>query len=112
MEEVDNLIKVEEEKSSWEYIGKEGEYSKYKITKNGITYYLIVEGDNHGNLKQIFEKPNFNQLPKDVHASGAHLVMNNPKENHYDHFYKGREWKEKEKDFEYPFWHSDNPLGI
>ncbi len=103
---------MEDDNSSWTYVGKEGNYSKYKILKNGITYYIIVEEDNIGNMKHIFERPNFNQLSSEIHASGAHLVIDNPKENHYDHFYKNKKWKERKTDFEYPFWYSDNPLGI
>jgi hypothetical protein len=75
---------------------KEGRYFKQAVMINGRPFYQFVEMDAFGNILQIFEKPNINQINMS-HISGEHLIVNNPIECHYDHSSGAITWKE------YPF---------
>lgn len=72
---------------------KKGKYQKYTDTINGFPYYILVEIDEFGNIKQIMEKPDLKQIPPG-HYSGAHIVVDNAIENHYDHISGAMVWKE------------------
>ena len=79
-------------------------YKKFMLKKQGLFYYVIIEEDQEGNVRQLMEKPNFKFISPEIHCSGAHIIVDNPKENHYDHYKNGEQWTEGKGDFKHPSW--------
>jgi hypothetical protein len=98
-------------------IKKKGKYSKYPMEKNGIPFYLLIEHGEDGNIKQLFEKPNYKLMNinnrDSLLVSGAHIIPFNPERNHVD-FYKNGEKVEVEKtpNQTFQYWISGGNFGI
>ncbi len=81
-----------------------GRYDKYATYIWGNPFYIIVKRDEEGNIKEMFEKPNFKKIPAGIILlSGMHVVMNHPESNHID-WYLNHENIEKEKTEVIPYW--------
>ncbi len=65
-----------------------------KLTKdieiNGTQYKEVVKV-KHGEIEWIKNAP---KVPAEVHASGLHVIINKPEEEHYDHKKSDKQWKE------------------
>lgn len=90
---------------------KKGKYLKCPITKDGNSFYLFVEYGDDGNIKQIFEKPNFKEIEEAIHTSGCHIIVDFPQRDHYDHYKDGKKWEEK-KTNKMPYWACGSIVGI
>ncbi len=87
-----------------QFLKRKGRYDKYATNIWGNPFYIIVEKDEEGNIKQMFEKPNFKKIGAGiVLLSGMHLVMGHPEENHID-WYFNDEKVEMEKTEIIPYW--------
>lgn len=86
-----------------------------KVKINGLLFYLIIKRGNSDNIEQIFEKPDLKQM-SEGHVTGEHRLINNPSENHFDHFSGLSNWKEypeKEgKVFQSKYWISGTKIRV
>ena len=91
---------------------KKGKYTKYSAEIWGNPFYILVERDEEGKIKQIFEKPNFKKISVDGMVSGMHLVTNNPERNHMDWYDRNGNKIGMEKSDITPYWIKENIWGI
>jgi len=82
------------------------------MEKNGVPFYILVEGENEGKIKQIMEKPNLKEMENQIHTSGLHVIIDFPERDHYDHLDNGKKWSEPKKDSNSPYWVSGGSWGI
>lgn len=101
-----------ESNESKNFVEKHGKYLRFSLEKEGIPFYILVEYGKDGNIKQIMEKPNFKEMKEQIHISGLHVIIDFPERNHYDHYEKGKEWKEKKTDSNETYWVSGSSWGI
>ena|SRR3990167_4371279 len=94
------------------FVKKKGKYRKYTMEKNGKPFYVLIEGEDEGKIKQIMEKPNLKEIEKQIHVSGLHAIIDFPKRDHYTHYENGKEWDEKKKKSNNPYWVSGGTWGI
>lgn len=65
-------------------------YEKENIEINGTKYKRLIKVISGA---AIWQK-DVPLAPPEVHASGCHLIFNNPEQNHFDHVKAGSEWRE------------------
>ncbi len=63
---------------------------KEDIKINGTEYKRIIKVISGTSIWQ----KDVPLVLSDVHASGLHIIFQNPQNNHYDHIKCGSEWKE------------------
>ena len=74
----------------------------------GNPFRIIIKKDKEGNIEQIFEKPNFNEIGAGIILlSGMHIFMGHPEWNHID-WYVNHEKLEVENTNMIPFWLKEN----
>ena len=90
---------------------KEVAESPNKVTP----FKIVIRKNDFGNIMDIMEKPYGSSF--NASTSGAHLIVNNPTQCHYD-FFSGaevvrKEYPEKEnKKFNSPFWVNGSVWGF
>lgn len=76
--------------------------------KNGIPFKWIIRTDESGKIIDSMDKPK--KLSQEIHFSGAHIFQSDIKNNHYDHYANGSEWKDYSRDNKYPLKILDNKI--
>jgi len=65
-------------------------YDKEEVEINGTRYKRITKVISG---TEVWQK-NVPLVPHEVHASGLHIITQNPENDHYDHIECGSKWKE------------------
>ncbi len=86
------------------FVKKKRNYLRYQIDLWGNPFYILVEKDEEGNVKQMMEKPNFKEIKKGVTiVSGMHIIPNHPERNHIDCYENGKKIRMEESNI-IPYW--------
>lgn len=80
---------MEEKQSKKEKIEMNAEINKQPFK------WILIKDKTTQKIISSMDKPKLQFIDPNIHVSGCHIFQDNPEQNHYDHYHKGKEWKER-----------------